>query len=160
MIPRPARDFLIDCPKTKGRPVASSATFSGLTRPEAKRFRDMLKNVNAIPQSCKDTRPASDSADFKSWQKKVADLTLNDLVSSSNKRAPTQVLTKKLRPPITNMRFSPDGALLIAQDESAIDVVQREPFEHLFRIPALGAGQAILNKEFRQSPFPHGWRPP
>jgi WD40 repeat protein len=133
--------------ENKGETGGFLGDFFGLTRPESKRYRDMLKSVAANPSSCIEKKPSASDAEFKSWQKRVAALTLNDLVSSASNRSPARVLAPKLRPSITNLRFSPDGNLLIAQSDSAIDIVRKEPFEPLFRIPALGAGSAIFNKD-------------
>ncbi len=45
-----------------------------------------------------------------------------------------QQLSPPLLSDILHLRFSPDGAYLLAQDEAGINVLSREPFAALFRI--------------------------
>jgi len=111
----------------------------GATRPESKRFREMLKSVEAIPASCREKRAESEQEAFRAWKKKVTELSAEDWITTSTNRAPTLRLAPKLRPDINNIKFSPDGRLLIAQDESGINILRHEPLSVVFRIPALGA---------------------
>lgn len=80
---------------------------------------------------------AHQSEDFKQWRSQV--IAYNGL---GRKEALHGVLSKlQLSPPlrsdIIHLRFSPDGRYLIAQDDSGINVLAREPFAPLFRIEAL-----------------------
>jgi WD40 repeat protein len=124
----------------------------GITSPESRRFREMSRSASAIPAVCKETRRSND-AEFKTWQNRVAALRFNDLISSATNRKPTRTLTPKLRPLVTNIRFSPNGNLLIVQEESAINIVRRDPFEQVFRIPALGARSVMFNKDSSKVSF-------
>ena len=119
----------------------------GATRPESKRFRELLKESNGVPPACRDTRPKDSEEAFRTWKKKITELSPEDLITTSSSRPPTIRLVPKLRPDITNIKFSQDGRFLLAQDESGINVLRREPFEFLFRIPALGALPAIFHKD-------------
>ena len=128
----------------------------GATRPESKRYREMLKVTQGLPASCREQRPAEDAARFQEWKRRVSELSPEDLLSGLPDREPTRKLTPKLRPDISHIQFSPDGRLLLAQDESGINVLQREPLSLLFRIPVLGAGPALFHKDSHRLLFPLG----
>jgi hypothetical protein len=125
----------------------------GTTRPESKRLREMLKEVELIPAACRETRGKTGDEEFRAWQKKVAELSPEDLIAGQSGRSPKMSLHPRLMPEIINLRFSPDGRLLIAQDETGIDVLQREPLSFLFRIPALGARAALFGADSKHMIF-------
>jgi WD40 repeat protein len=56
-------------------------------------------------------------------------------------------LAPKLRSDITHFAFSPDGKYFLAQDDFAITVVQREPLEIAFQIPAPSAHDASFTPD-------------
>lgn len=112
----------------------------GMTRPESRRLRALLKDVEGLPASCRRLPPTAEW-DFKAWQHQIAELDREDLKGEPSLQ-PTVRLSPKLRPQIANIKFSPDGTLLLAQDESGIHVLTRDPFRFLLRIPALEAGPA------------------
>lgn len=58
---------------------------------------------------------------------------------------PAAELQPRMRAEITNLRFSPDGKLLLAQDGASIHIMEREPFRYLFRIPTLEATEAFFS---------------
>ena len=64
-----------------------------------------------------------------------------------------QVLNPALRSDINVLRFSPDGKLLLAQDDSGINVLSREPLEPLFRIDATDAKPAQFTPDSQQIVF-------
>ena len=51
------------------------------------------------------------------------------------------------------MRFSPDGKYLLAQDDSGINVLTREPFAPVFRIEAPEARPAQFTPDSKQVVF-------
>ena len=112
----------------------------GMTRPESKRLRELLKSGETLPASCHRPHPTADG-DFRAWQRQIVELDREDLKGEPSLQ-PTLRLTPKLRPQISNIKFSSDGTLLLAQDESGIHVLSRDPFGFLLRIPALDAGPA------------------
>jgi hypothetical protein len=145
--PQAFPQFLDRLTENKGATGNVFTDLFGVTRPESKRFREMLKEVNAIPAACRESRPTDSEDAFRAWQKKISELSPEDLITTSKDRIPTIRLNPKLRPDITNIKFSQDGRFLLAQDESGINVLRREPFEFLFRIPALAALPAIFHKD-------------
>ncbi|HEX3103272.1 MAG TPA: M48 family metalloprotease [Terriglobales bacterium] len=120
--------------------------FFGTTTPEQHRLRDMIKNMSALPPGC-DERPASlDESTFKTWQGSVVDYdehrteSLPGLVSKYR-------FNERIRPDITNLRFSPDGKYLLAQDEGGIHIISHEPFAYLFYISAPDARAAHFSAD-------------
>ena len=63
------------------------------------------------------------------------------------------VLESALRGDVTHLRFSPDGKYVIAQDDSGINVLTREPFKTLFRIAAPEATNAQFTPDSQQIIF-------
>jgi WD40 repeat protein len=106
----------------------------GTTRPEQKRLREMVKAAQSLPAECRQKSAATQSELFSQWQSKV--IAYNGL---GRKELLHDVLAKQqLTPPllsdIAHLRFSPDGAYILAQDDGGINVLSREPFAPLFRI--------------------------
>jgi hypothetical protein len=126
----------------------------GATRPEAKRLREMIKGIEAIPASCRQPRPPDDPAAFLAWRKTVAELSREDLRFARPGLSPTLRLTPRMRPELVHFKFSPDGTLLIAQDDSGVNVLRREPLEYVFRIPAVEAGAAAFDGESKRILLP------
>jgi WD40 repeat protein len=65
----------------------------------------------------------------------------------------TVPLTPPLRMDIDRLRFSRDGKYLLAQDESSIYVLTREPFKELFRIDAEDALPSDFTPDSQQLAF-------
>ena len=106
----------------------------GTTRPEQKRLREMSKAAESLPTACRQRSAANQSDVFGQWRSKV--IAYNGL---GRKESLHGVLSKQqLSPPllsdIAHLRFSPDGAYILAQDDAGINVLSREPFAPLFRI--------------------------
>ncbi|MBA3912649.1 MAG: hypothetical protein H0X25_02045, partial [Acidobacteriales bacterium] len=119
----------------------------GATKPSRKRLREMLKTYNAMPAACIDRAPATQSAEFGKWR---SDVIAND--EKNQKEEIPGLISKKqlsppLRPDLSYLHFSPDGKYLIAQDETVITVLTREPLAILFYIPAENAYPAILSPD-------------
>src|SRR5258707_4024818 len=51
-------------------------------------------------------------------------------------------LEPPMRPALSQVRFSPDGKFVLAQDESSLHVLSRSPLKLLFSIDAVGAQPA------------------
>ena len=101
----------------------------------------MLQKMNAsLPAGCRSILP-TERAEFKAFQESLFHQRINAMV------APTPGLKAvKLDPPMSpaleNVRLSPDGNYLLAQDETKIHVLSRAPLKMLFSIDALGAKMA------------------
>jgi WD40 repeat protein len=114
----------------------------GATKPETARLREMLKTLSTLPPACRTARVAASTEEFQQWQAAV--ISYNGL---ERKEALRGVVAKRaldppLRGEITTLRFSPDGKYVLAQDDSGITVLTREPFAVLFRIEAPDAAPA------------------
>lgn len=105
----------------------------GTTRPEQKRLREMANSAKALPAACRQRTAATQTA-FAEWQSKVVAYTGLGRKESLRGVLSKLQLTPPLRSDIQHLRFSPDGAYVIAQDDAGINVLSREPFEPLFRI--------------------------
>ncbi|HWR14297.1 MAG TPA: M48 family metalloprotease [Terriglobales bacterium] len=135
----------------KGRKGSWFSDVFGSTAPESKRLREFATNASQVPAGCKEKREAS--ADFDTWR--AALLRFNGF---GKKLALPNMLSKKvLDPPLqgelTHFRFSPDGKLILAQDDTSIFVLQREPLKVLFRIDAPGAFPAHFTTDSKTVVF-------
>jgi WD40 repeat protein len=113
----------------------------GKSKPENKRLREMIKIVEQMPASCRDSRHATASETFLQWQANVISyrsLNQEQLAGLVWKKE----LTPKLRSDISHFAFSQDGKLLLAQDDFAITVIQREPLKVVLQIPATDSRNA------------------
>ncbi len=120
--------------ETQGKKGSWLTDFFGTTRPEQKRLREMVKATESLPAECRQKVAATQSEVFALWKSKV--VAYNGL---GRKERLHGVLSKQqLNPPllsdIVHLRFSPDGAYILAQDDAGINVLSREPFAPLFRI--------------------------
>jgi hypothetical protein len=139
--------------ETKGKTGGWLSDLFGATRPEERRLREMLKAVTSLPSACINTRPATQTEDYKKWQSSVISYTglgrrevLPGFISK-------QQLQPPLRSDITHIRFSPDGKFVLAQDDSGINVLSREPFASLFRIEASDAYNANFTPDSKEVIF-------
>lgn len=130
------RSFFVE-----GKTGGTFSDFFGLTTPSQKRLRQLKQLVTEIPNGCGATTTSA-SAEFHLWQNAV---TANQRSTTAQVAAAgdkTLALQQPLRMDLQRMRFSRDGKYLFAQDESSIFVMQRDPFQFLFRFDADNAKPA------------------
>jgi WD40 repeat protein len=108
----------------------------GTTKPEVVRLREMLKLLGTLPAECITKGGRADAAEFQKWQAAVINYSGLGVKESLRGVLSKTVLEPPLRGEVTHLKFSPDGKYLIAQDDSGISVLSREPFASLFRIDA------------------------
>jgi WD40 repeat protein len=126
----------------------------GRTKPEQKRLREMLKGLESLPAECRGAPNTSSNSEFRQWQTAVVSYSsLAVRKESLPGLASKQALNPALRSDINLLRFSPDGRLLLAQDDSGINVLSREPLKPLFRIDATDAKLAQFTPDSRQIVF-------
>jgi WD40 repeat protein len=146
-------DFWDRFQQTHGKSGSWISNLFGTTKPSERRLGEMLKNVSTLPAGCADIPPGARTSEFANWQAQV----INYGGSGSQESLPglifKQTLTRPLRPDITNLRFSPDGKSVLAQDEGGIHVLTRDPFAVLFYIPALDAQNALFTPDSRSIVF-------
>ena len=122
--------------QTKGKSGDWFSDFLGMTTPNEKRLRQIHNDLDELPAACREQPAAQPSEDFLSWQADViaySGLGRKEVLSGLLDK---KVLDPPLRPDITNLKFSPDGKYVLAQDDSSIFVLSRDPLRLLFRIDA------------------------
>jgi len=138
---------------TKGKTGNWLSDLFGATSPESLRLRDVLKQVSTIPESCIDHRSASNADDFKNWQASV--VAYSGLGHKESLHG--VVARKRLSPPLqseyTHLKFSPDGAYLLAQDDASVYVLSRTPLAPRFRIDAPDAYPAGFSPDSQEVVF-------
>lgn len=139
--------------ETKGKTGSWLSDLFGTTRPEERRLREMIKTVGALPPECLRSSSATQADDFKEWQSLVIGYTGLGRRESLHGVLSKLQLSPPLRSDITHIRFSPDGNYILAQDDSGINVLSREPFTGLFRIEAADAKPAVFSPDSKSIVF-------
>src|SRR6266849_5189 len=112
-----------------------------------KRLRDMMKSLSSLPAGCSEVRPPADPVGFAKWQSDVLNFKADTLDESLPGLVFKQKLALPLRPDLNNLKFSPDGKYLLAQDEGGMQVLNREPFAVVFFIDASDAEKAFFSPD-------------
>lgn len=120
----------------------------GTIRPNEKRLREMVQTIEQLPPSCREGRGAARAREvFLKWQAE----TVSFRETVRDEKLPGLVwkkaLAPKLRSDVSHFAFSGDGKLLLAQDDFAITVIQREPLQVLFQIPVDSANEAMFSPD-------------
>lgn len=119
---------------TQGKKGNWLSDLFGNTRPEQKRLREMVKAAQSLPAECRQKTAATQTEVFAQWQSRVIAYNGLGRKESLHGVLTRQQLSPPLRSDIAHLRFSPDGAYVLAQDDAGINVLSREPFAPLFRI--------------------------
>ena len=139
--------------ENKGKTGSWLSDFFGSTQPASRRLREQLRAASALPAGCVDRTSRADAQTFTAWQQAAI------AYSGLGRRESLAGLVSKrtLEPPlqadIQNLRFSPDGKYVMAQDESNIWILTREPFAPLFRIPSADAYDAQFTPDAKSVVF-------
>src|SRR5215475_4016754 len=128
--------------ETKGKTGNFFSNLFGVTSPESKRLREMIKGVEALPPGCVEARASAQTAEYSRWQSAVVSYTGLGRKEALHAVASKTALQPPLRGDVTHLRFSPDGKYVLAQDDAGINVLTREPFKPVFRIDAPEADEA------------------
>ncbi len=130
--------------ETQGKTGNWLTDFFGTTQPGAKRLREALKAAESLPSQC--IGKADRDADFQKWRAAVVEYT-----PAKKEQIPGLIAHKQITPPlradINHLRFSRDGKYLLAQDDSTIFVLKREPLSVLFSIDAPDAYNAAFTPD-------------
>lgn len=130
--------FLDRLTESKGKTGNFLTDLFGTTKPAQKRLREIADALKTFPAACLEKRSdaAATAENFEKWRSLV--IAYSGLGGSE--RLKGVVSRKSLAPPlradINHLRFSPNGEYILAQDDSGISVLKREPFSLLFRIDA------------------------
>ncbi|HEY2114630.1 MAG TPA: M48 family metalloprotease, partial [Candidatus Angelobacter sp.] len=157
--PTHAVDFLDRLFQTKRKTGGFWSDFFGRTSPESKRLREVMRNATPLPAGCISPLPSESAAHFTAWQKAVVESKIATAKEDVQGILKKTSLAPQLRGDLHSILFSPDGAYMLAQDESSIVLLSREPLQNLFRIDAPDAHAAqfspdshsvvFYDKEFR-----------
>ena len=138
--------------QTQGRTGNWLGDFLGMTKPNEKRLRQLRKTFEDLPQACR-TAAAAPSDVFFKWQANV--IAFSDL--GREERLAGLIESRPLEPPlrtdVTQLKFSPDGNYLLAQDEASIFLYTRKPLELLMRIDAPDAHRAQFTPDSKGMVF-------
>jgi hypothetical protein len=126
--------------ETEGDTGGFFSRLFGTANPDSKRLGELLKTTAALPAGCT-PEAAPPSGSYRQWQIAVA------AASTTNQTETLPGLVRQtpltpLRDQLQTVRFSPDGKYLLAQDDSSISVLDREPLAVRFRIATRNAGSA------------------
>ena len=133
--------------KTGGR----MSDFFGITKPDQKRLRGMLKMSADLPPDCGAKLPASGDA-FARWHRGVvANQAVEETTTIAGEK--TVKLTPPLHMDLERVRFSPDGKTILAQDEGSVFTITREPYAVQFRFDAENALPAQFSPDSQKIVF-------
>ena len=139
--------------ETKGKTGGFLSDLFGTTKPESLRLREMLKVLGTLPAQCVAAQAETSAGEFQKWQTAVINFSGLGGKESLRGVVSKTVLDPPLRGEIKHLRFSPDGRYLLAQDDSGINVLAREPLAPLFRIDALEALPAQFSPDSQSIVF-------
>jgi WD40 repeat protein len=142
--------------QTKGQTGSWLGDLFGATKPDARRLREVLKDVATLPAACVDSRLAAAPPEFRAWQDAVLRYKGNGHKERLNYVISRDKLNSPIRSDIENFQFSPDGKYILAQDDSGISVLTRDPFAFKFRFDTRRAGPAHFSPDSRQILFSTG----
>ena len=120
--------------QTKGKTGSFWGDLLG-ARPEYKRLREIVHSSTPLPTNCIAARPAEDPT-FAAWRESIIASRRAVLAEAVPGLLVKTALQIPLRSDLTYAQFSPDGTYMLAQDESSIFVLSREPLRTIFRIDA------------------------
>lgn len=119
----------------------------GRAKPEEKRLRDIIKTTQRLPAACRDNPKATASQDFLTWQADVVSYRYAELKEELPGLLWKKELSPKLRSDVSHFAFSNDGRFILAQDDFAVTIIQREPLAVLFQIPVDDAHPASFTPD-------------
>lgn len=145
--------FLDRLMETKGNKGNWLTDMFGATKPDSHRLREVFRDVSKLPSACVEAPLKTQPGDFQAWQSAVLHYSgighaerLPGLISR-------KTLDNPLRGDVDDFRFSSDGKYLIAQDDSEIYLLTRDPLKFLFSIDAPDAQAAQFSPDSRQIVF-------
>jgi WD40 repeat protein len=123
----------------------------GFTKPSQKRLRSIGAMVAALPPAC-GSGALPERQEFAPWHAAVvANQAGTELARSTALKE--IVLNPPLRLELDQIRFSPDGGSMLAQDESSIFVLTPKPLALRYRIDASGALPAQFSPDSKSIVF-------
>src|SRR5947209_4695801 len=153
--PHSYADFWDRIAETQGKTGNGWTDLFGMTKPESRRLRMILQQAAALTPECHhDTKPAS--SEFRSFQAAVTHYSYDSAEravmskAAGDQDAGIRALDPPLRSDIFHMKFSQDGRYVLAQDETGVFVLTRNPFGLATRIEAPNAYKAMFSPDSAQ----------
>jgi hypothetical protein len=122
--------------ETKGKTGSWFTEIFSKPSPDEKRLSEMIKIADQLSSQCRENHQSGRSQEFLKWQADVVSYRESNRKEDLAGLLWKKGLSPKLRSDISHFAFSPNGQYLLAQDDFAITVIQREPLKVLFQIPA------------------------
>ena len=144
--PRAAAAYFDRLAETKGNVGGFWSDLFGKTSEDSKRLREMLQNPTPMPASCAQPRPGA-ATGYIAWRDSVINFTATRNAEVIPGLIRKRALTQRLAPAITAIHISPDGKYVLAQDDSGMFVLTREPLKSLFHILAWDAKTAMFTPD-------------
>jgi hypothetical protein len=140
-------EFFDRLTENKGKTGNFLTDFFGATDPNTKRVRLLINKATPLPSECVQSLAGNSGSHFQDWRKAV----IGASRASAREQVGSVISKIALKPPLRGsleyLQFSPDGHYLLAQDESSVFVLAREPFSTLFRIDAINAQWAQFSPD-------------
>ncbi len=136
-----------------GKTGSGFTDFFHTTTPSQKRLRKIKGIIAELPAGCAVAESNTQVANvpFQTWQHLVLE---DQAIAPTATAAALDVqLSPPLRLDIEHIRFSRDGKYLLAQDESSVFVLSRDPFKVLFRFDAPDAYHAGFTPDSQNVAF-------
>jgi hypothetical protein len=124
----------------------------GTTRPDARRLRELVKLVQALPPDCVERAPTRPE-EFTRWQAAVVSYSGWEHQEALHGVVATAKLQPELRSDITDLHFSPDSRYILAQDSASVYVLSRDPPAAVLQIDAQDAYPAQFSPDSKAVVF-------
>lgn len=135
--------------ESKGKTGGWFSDLFGNAPPAQKRLREMIRVTSQMPPACREGRAAAQTENFTKWQADVVSFRETNRKEELPGLIWKRELAPKLRSDVAHFAFSHDGKYLLAQDDFAVTVIERESQRVLFQIPVERAMQATFTLDNR-----------
>jgi WD40 repeat protein len=132
--PKSFASFLDTITVNKGHTGNWFSDFIGRTGEDARRYRTDLSLIAKLPSGCAPQTPST-SDSFAAWRRNIVEERSKSESIALTGDQPIH-LDPPLRPSPWHIRFSPDGAHILVQDDGSIYIVDRAAKKMQFRIDA------------------------
>lgn len=151
--PQKFADFFDRLAQLKNNKGGFWSDLFGKTNRNSKRLRELVRNAAPLAANCVTPVSADSGERFQKWQKSVIESKLVAAKIDISGMLARTALKPHLRSDLDVLLFSPDGKYLLAQDESNIYVISRDPMSNLFRIDAPESFPARFSPDSRYIVF-------
>ena len=135
---------------TKGKSGGTFSDFFGFSKPTERRLGKIQRLIATLPPGC-GGQEAIRAEGFAAWHERVLENRATETAHINGAREVT--LTPPLRMDLDRVRFSPDGSKILAQDESTVFVLDRNPLKVDFKIDAPEALAAQFSPDSKRVVF-------